>query len=251
MTKTEILKFCGNDIYPIHNGMKRNNQDVAYYLRGNRKFTNLNHQLFYSRQRGINCIPMHIYKKFLSVDLVGIEKGIITNSNVSYYDLGNLGNYFGNTRMFVYGQKPESKPLSCQSTAWGELVTNRMLNEIYNSIRYDVLIIEKFFYEKLSIRDNVISVPRNTDDSESKFLLLFAMFIPHTENNVTVDYPDAYELYCQASDRVESYKLYGGVSAIEMKRSFNMQFSRKISSEPSKLFYYYDMLRRRYDEEGI
>ena len=77
MTKTEILKFCANDIYPIHNGMKRTNQDVAYYLRGNRKFTNLNHQLFYSRQRGINCIPMHIYKKFLSVDLVGIEKGII------------------------------------------------------------------------------------------------------------------------------------------------------------------------------
>lgn len=251
MTKTEILKFCGNDIYPIHNGMKRNNQDVAYYLRGNRKFTNLNHQLFYSRQRGINCIPMHIYKKFLSVDLVGIEKGIITNNNVSYYDLGNLGQYYGNTRMFVYGQKPESQPLYCRSTAWGGIIGGRMLNEIYNSIGYDVFIIEKFFYEKLSIRDNVISVPRNADDSESKFLLLFAMFIPHTENNVTVDYPDAYELYRQASDRVESYKLYGGISAIEMKRSFNMQFSRKLSSEPSKLFYYYDMLRRRYDEEGI
>ena len=251
MTKTEILKFCGNDIYPIHNGMKRNNPDVAYYLRGNRKFTNLNHQLFYSRQRGINCVPMHIYKKFLSVDLVGIEKGIISNSNVSYYDLGNLGQYYGNTRMFVYGQKPESQPLSNRSTSWGGIIGGRMLNEIYDSIGYDVFIIEKFFYEKLSIRDNVISVPRKADDSESKFLLLFAMFIPHTENNVTVTYPDAYELYCQAYDRVESYKLYGGISAIEMKRSFNMQFSRKPSSEPSKLFYYYDMLRRRYDEEGI
>ncbi len=251
MTKTEILKFCGNDIYPIHNGMKRNNQDVAYYLRGNRKFTNLNHQLFYSRQRGINCVPMHIYKKFLSVDLVGIEKGIISNSNVSYYDLGNLGQYYGNTRMFVYGQKPESQPLSNRSTSWGGIIGGRMLNEIYDSIGYDVFIIEKFLYEKLSIRDNVISAPRNADDSESKFLLLFAMFIPHTENNVTVDYPDADELYCQASDRVESYKLYGGISAIEMKRSFDMQFSRKTTSEPSKLFYYYDMLRRRYDEEGI
>ena len=251
MTKTEILKFCGNDIYPIHNGMKRNNPDVAYHLRSNRKFTNLNHQLFYSRQRGINCVPMHIYKKFLSVDLVGIEKGIITNSNVSYYDLGNLGNYYGNTRMFVYGQKPESKPLSCRSIAWGEIISGRMLNEIYDSIGYDVLVIEKFFYKKLSIHDNIISATRYGDDSESTFLLLFAMFIPHTENNVTVDYPDATELYCQASDRVESYKLYGGISAIEMKRSFDMQFSKKTASEPSKLFYYYDMLRRRYDEEGI
>ena len=251
MTKTDILKFCGNDIYPIHNGMKRCNTDVAYYLRSNRKFTNLNHQLFYSRQRGINCIPMHIYKKFLSVDLVGIEKGIITNNNVSYYDLGNLGNYYGNTRMFVYGQKPESKTLSCRSAAWGGIISDKVLNTIHETIGYDMLIIEKFFYNKLSVRNDTIKISSNGSDNGSDFTLLFAMFIPHTENDVTVDYPDAYELYCQAPERVESYKLYGGISAIEMKRSFNMQFNNKAISEPSKLFYYYDMLRRRYDEEGI
>ena len=251
MTKTEILKFCGNDIYPIHNGMKRGIEEVKYYIESNRRVANINPILFYSRQRGINCIPMYIYKKFLSVDLVGIEKGIVSHKDIHYYNLGSISEQNRNVKLFVYGEPTErtSEELLC---SWGNSIARGITASLRKSCNKQILVIDGFYYKKLSIEndyDNIQCYRKNSQDYEC--LVIVAMSIPLTINGITIDSSTHIELRDQSSERVDSYMSYGGISQLEMQRNFDIYYQRRRIAEPSKLFYYYDMLRRRYDEEGF
>lgn len=248
MKKTEILKFCGNDIYPIHNGMKRGLPEVQAILESNRITTNLNPILFYSRQRGINCIPMYIIKEFLKADLIGIEKGLVEYSNIYYKEISVEHNSYDTIKMFVYGKEDTScselriNKWGCYSSIYSNLLSNTFL--------YGTFLILNSFTDVYLYMDDLTPI-RHSTNAGHKTLIMFCIGFPLENNGITIDDMVYQELMEQSDSRIASYMLYGGISQLESSRNFNMLWDKQRYYEASRLHYYYDLLKKEYDEKGF
>lgn len=248
MKKTEILKFCGNDIYPIHNGMKRGLPEVQAVLESNRIAMNLNPILFYSRQRGINCIPMYIIKEFLKADLIGIEKGLVEYSNIYYKEISVKHNKYGTIKMFIYG-KEDTSCSELRINKWGGY-GSQYFDLFSDTSLYGTFLILNSFID-VSLYMDYLTPIRHSTNAGHKTIIMFCIGFPLENNGITIDDMVYQELMEQSDSRIDSYMLYGGISQLESSRNFNMPWNKQRYYEASRLHYYYDLLKKEYDEKGF
>lgn len=248
MKKTEILKFCGNDIYPIHNGMKRGLPEVQAILESNRIATNLNPILFYSRQRGINCIPMYIIKEFLKADLIGIEKGLVEYSNIYYKEIHVKHDSFDTVKMFIYGRE-DTSCTEIKISKWGAFASyfSNLFHDTY--LRGAYLILDIFRDVRIDMQD--LTPMRTSPNASHRTSVMFCIGFPSESNGVVLDEKVYQELMEQSDSRIDSYMLYGGISQLESSRNFNMPWNKQRYYEASRLHYYYDLLKKEYNEKGV
>lgn len=249
MKKTEILKFCGNDIYPIHNGMKRGLPEVQAILESNRIATNLNPTLFYSRQRGINCIPMYIIKEFLKADLIGMEKGLVEYSNIYYKEIPIKNADFDTVKMFIYG-KEDVSCTEIKISRWGAYTSHfsSLFRDTY--LRGAYLILDVFRDVRIDMQD--LTPIRTSLNASHRTSVMFCIGFPSENNGVVLDEKVYQELIEQSDDRIDSYMLYGGISRLESNRNFStMLWLNRGYREASRLQYYYNLLEKEYNEKGF
>ena len=248
MTKTEILKFCGNNIYPIHNGMKRGLPEVRSILESNRNLANLNPTIFYSRQRGINCIPMYIVKEFLKADLMGIEKGLVEYSNIYYKEIAVKHTNFNTIKIFIYG-KEDTTHTPFLMNKWGGF------SPLYSSFMRDRLLYGTYLvletFKDVGIYMTGLTPTRCSANDTHKTIVVFCIQLPLENNGVRIGEEVYNELIEQSDSRIESYLLYGGISQIESNRNFDMPWKNQSYYEASRLQYYYNLLKKEYDEKGF
>ena len=248
MTKTEILKFCGNNIYPIHNGTKRGLPEVGALLESNRQMTNLNPTIFYGRQRGINCIPMYVVKEFLKADLVGIEKGLVTYDNIYYKEINVTHSDFDKVKIFIYGKEDDTE-ISLTIPKWGngDYSVEKILSGKGFYGRYLML---DLFYDIL-LTMNGDKPWKQSRNNTNRTVIIFCMKFSLENNGITIEDDVHIELSDQAIERVKSYATYGGIAYIEAKKNFDMCLLNTNYQEASRLHYYYDLLKKEYYEKGF
>lgn len=228
MTKTQILKFCGDSIYPnAYKASDRNTPDIYRTIINNINNVNLNQVFFYTRNRGINCIAMKMIQLITTKNLACIENGTMLYKDIMYIDK----EYDDKKHLKVfmlYNENNKSSKFIVNAYDYTETISNK-LRDLLNSIINDDYLVLSIFNDVTnvdvktkyinSIQYDTIEYGTNTNN-----IIVFCVKLPFTYNDVTVTSEDAKELSQQSNERRNSFTLNGGLSKLEAVRNFSNPF---------------------------
>ena len=228
MTKTQILKFCGDSIYPnAYKASDRNTPDVYRTIINNVNNTNRNQVFFYTRNRGINCIAMKMLQLITNKNLACIENGVISYKNIIYIDK----EYDDKRHLKIFllhdGNREDSKSVINAYDYTGLIVYK--IQDLLTSIINDDYLILSFFneIEDVDIRARhscSVSYDVIKDYIDTNNTIVFCVKLPFTYNDVTVTSKDAKELSEQSIARRSSFITNGGLSKLETMQNFSEVF---------------------------
>lgn len=228
MTKTQILKFCGDSIYPnAYKASDRNTPDVYRTIINNVKNTNRNQVFFYTRNRGINCIAMKMIQLITNKNLACIENGVISYKNIIYID-----KEYDDKRhlkiFLLHDGNSEGSKFVINAYDYTGLISNK-IRDLLTSIINDDYLILSFFNEiedvdirarhSCSVSYDIIKDYTNTNNT-----IVLCVKLPFTYNDVTVTSKDAKELSEQSIARRSSFITNGGLSNLETIQNFSEVF---------------------------
>lgn len=253
MTKTEILKFCGNSIYPnAYRAKDRATDDVYRTILRNIDNDNREHKLFYTRNRGINCIAMKMIELISTKDLAGIIEGIVSYKDVEYikYMTDNnkkvhvfrLNNSIGveskQNNYYFYGYDGKYGRLPLSSILDG---INLMLYAFQDIGEHRIASSVNLYGEKYG-KYKILSESKLIDEA-----VIFCAKIPFTYNGVAVTITDAVDLATQSQERVSSFLTNGGISKIEAMQNFDRPMN-SLYNHADKIIISYLKDKRRYHD---
>lgn len=228
MTKTQILKFCGDSIYPnAYKASDRNTPDIYRTIINNVNNANRNQVFFYTRNRGINCIAMKMIQLITNKNLACIENGVMSYKDIMYID-----KEYGDKRhlkvFLLHNEDNTSSKFITNTYDYTKKISNETRDLLNNIVNNDYLVLSIFSDitdVKIKTRHSYsISYDTIEDFTDTNNTIVFCVKLPFTYNDVTVTLEDAKELSQQSIERLNSFTYNGGLSKLETVQNFSEAF---------------------------